>query len=138
MKCIRLVAMLIAGMSIASNRISAAELFTVDLTRWRAPDISTAGADPFGQLIKYGYALFSNTANEIGPAVPDLAKRFAGNNLTCQNCHLQAGTQPYAMPMTGVWGQFPQYRGREGGVATLEGAHQRLHGAQHKRPSAAA
>src|SRR6516162_7953461 len=23
-------------------------------------------------------------------------------NLACQNCHLQAGTQPYAMPMTGI------------------------------------
>jgi thiosulfate dehydrogenase len=120
MKCIRLMAMLIAGMSIASNRISAAELVTIDLTQWKAPDISTAGEDPFGQLVKYGHALFSNTANELGPAVSDPVKRFAGNNLTCQNCHLQAGTQPYAMPMLGVWGQFPQYRGREGAVATLE------------------
>src|SRR5262249_45954454 len=50
----------------------------------------------------------------------DSAKRFTGNNLACQNCHLQAGTQPYAMPLTGIWGQFPQYRGREGDVDTLE------------------
>ena len=62
----------------------------------------------------------TDTANQIGPAVADPAKRYAGNNLTCQNCHLKAGTQPYAMPMTGVWGQFPQYRGREGEVGTLE------------------
>jgi thiosulfate dehydrogenase len=87
MKCIRLMTMLIVGMSIASNRISAAELVTIDLTQWKPPDISTAGEDPFGRLVKYGHALFSNTANEIGPAVPDPAKRFAGNNLTCQNCH---------------------------------------------------
>jgi thiosulfate dehydrogenase len=52
--------------------------------------------------------------------VSDPAKRYSGNNLTCQNCHLKAGTQPYAMPLTGVWGQFPQYRGREGEVGTLE------------------
>jgi thiosulfate dehydrogenase len=24
------------------------------------------------------------------------------------------------MPLTGVWGQFPQYRAREGAVVTLE------------------
>jgi hypothetical protein len=28
----------------------------------------------------------------------------AGNNLACQNCHLPAGTQPYAMPLMGIWG----------------------------------
>jgi thiosulfate dehydrogenase len=61
-----------------------------------------------------------DTPNQIGPAVADPAKRYAGNNLTCQNCHLKAGTQPYAMPLTGVWGQFPQYRGREGEIGTLE------------------
>src|SRR3954468_3791710 len=46
--------------------------------------------------------------------------RFSGNNLTCQSCHLQGGKQAYAMPFTGVWGQFPQYRAREGEVGTLE------------------
>ena len=85
-----------------------------------APDLSAVGDDPFGKLVKYGHALMTNTANEIGPTVADPQKRFSGNNLACQNCHLQAGTQPYAMPLTGIWGQFPQYRGREGGVATLE------------------
>jgi thiosulfate dehydrogenase len=115
-----LVAMLVVGVSAGADRISAAELLTIDLTQWKPPDIGTVGDDPFGQLVKYGHALFTNTANEIGPAVPDSAKRFAGNNLACQNCHLQAGTQPYAMPMVGVWGQFPQYRGREGAVDTLE------------------
>jgi thiosulfate dehydrogenase len=116
-----LAALLLAGVSTGSNRIPATELFTVDLSQWKPPDIGTLGdEDPFGELVKYGHALFTNTANEIGPAVPDPAKRFAGNNLACQNCHLQAGTQPYAMPMVGIWGQFPQYRGREGAVDTIE------------------
>ena len=76
--------------------------------------------DPFGTLVKYGYELFTNTANKIGPTVSDPRKRFAGNHLACQNCHLQGGGQPYAMPLMGVWGQFPQYRAREGAVETLE------------------
>jgi thiosulfate dehydrogenase len=92
----------------------------IDLTQRTPPDIASVGDGPFGSLVTYGYALFVDTANEIGPQVADPAKRFAGNNLTCQHCHLQAGTRPYAMPLIGVWGQFPQYRGREGVVGTLE------------------
>jgi thiosulfate dehydrogenase len=98
----------------------AADAPQANLTEWTPPDIRTVGDDAFGRLVKYGYALMTDTANQIGPAVADPAKRYAGNNLTCQNCHLKAGTQPYAMPMTGIWGQFPQYRGREGEVGTLE------------------
>ncbi len=92
----------------------------VDLTHWTPPDITNAGDDAFGKLVKYGYALVTDTANQIGPSVADPAKRYAGNNLTCQNCHLLGGAQPYAMPFVGIWGQFPQYRAREGEVATFE------------------
>jgi thiosulfate dehydrogenase len=105
---------------IAGSRQPYAETVVIDLTRWTPPDISTVGDDPFGELIKYGHRLFTNAANEIGPVVSDVSKRLAGNNLACGNCHLQAGTQPFAMPMIGVWGQFPQYRAREGAVVTLE------------------
>ena len=115
-----LVATLVAGVSTGVTRIHAADQVTIDLTRWNPPDLSKVADDPFGKLVKYGHALFTNTANEIGPAVSESAKRLAGNNLACQNCHLQAGTQPYAMPMMGVWGQFPQYRGREGAVDSIE------------------
>jgi thiosulfate dehydrogenase len=116
MKCIwRLLALLLL-----SGEGMAAEPPLIDLTQWKPPDIGTLGDDPFGRLVTYGHALFTNTANEIGPAAPEPAKRFAGNNLACQSCHLQAGTQPYAMPMVGIWGQFPQYRGREGEVDSIE------------------
>jgi thiosulfate dehydrogenase len=100
--------------------LTAAETLTVDLTRWSPPDIATVGTDPFGKLVAYGHALLTDTAHQIGPAAADPAMRYAGNNLNCQNCHLQAGTRPYAVPLVGVWGQFPQYRGREGEVETLE------------------
>ena len=113
-------AVLFGDLLIGSSQISVAEPVTIDLTHWMPPDIATVGDDPFGELVKYGHALFTDSPNEIGPGVSDTAKRFAGNNLACQNCHLQAGTQPYAMPMTGVWGQFPQYRAREGAVDILE------------------
>jgi thiosulfate dehydrogenase len=100
------------GRSIAANEI--------DLSRWVPPDIATVADDRSGALVKYGYRLFTDTANEIGPTMADPTRRFAGNNLVCQNCHLRGGAQPYAMPLMGVAGQFPQYRAREGRVATLE------------------
>ena len=102
------------------NQTSHAQQGMIDLSQWTPPDIGVVGDDPFGKLVKYGHELFTNTANEIGPAVADVSMRLAGNNLACQNCHLHAGTQPYAMPLTGVWGQFPQYRAREGMVDILE------------------
>src|SRR5215467_2628460 len=115
-----IVAAVSAGLCAESSQILIAETVAIDLTQWTAPDISKVGDDPFGALVKYGHALFTDTANEIGPEVADATRRFAGNNLACQNCHLQGGTVPYAMPMIGVWGQFPQYRAREGAVDTLE------------------
>lgn len=110
------VAMLVVAIAVASG----AEITPVDLAEWSPPGIQSASDDAFGELVKYGHALMVDTANQIGPAAPDPSKRYAGNNLNCQSCHLKAGTQPYAMPLTGVWGQFPQYRGREGRIGTLE------------------
>ena len=112
--------MLCTTASIAGLNRAIAGNSDIDLARWTPPDITTVADDPFGTLVKYGHALFTDTANEIGPMVSDTARRFAGNNLACQNCHLQGGTQPYAMALIGVWGQFPQYRAREGAVDTLE------------------
>ena len=114
------VATLSIGLLLAGNQTTRGEQIRIDLTQWTSPDIGTVGDDPFGKLVRYGHSLFTDTPNEIGPSVPEPARRLAGNNLACQNCHLLGGTQPYAMPMTGVWGQFPQYRAREGMVDTLE------------------
>ena len=56
----------------------------------------------------------------IGPEVRDEAMRFAGNNLSCQSCHLQAGTQQYSIPMVGVYAIFPMFIARENEVRTIE------------------
>lgn len=111
---------LAAFIMLSASSLIAADPPRVDLATWTPPDIGSVGDDPFGELVKYGHSLFTDTANQIGPTVADPAKRYAGNNLTCQSCHLQAGRQLYAMPLVGVWGQFPQYRRREGVVGTLE------------------
>jgi thiosulfate dehydrogenase len=105
---------------VSVGRAFGADAPQVDLVQWKPPSIEAVGDDPLGKLVKYGFALFTDTPNQIGPLAADPTKRFSRSSLTCQNCHLKGGTQPYAVPLVGVWGQFPQYRGREGEVGTLE------------------
>ena len=83
------VAALSNGLLLEGNQISHGEQVSIDLTQWTPPDIGTVGDDSFGQLVRYGHNLFTDTANEIGPSVSEPAKRLAGNNLACQNCHLR-------------------------------------------------
>ncbi|HMA72594.1 MAG TPA: c-type cytochrome [Xanthobacteraceae bacterium] len=118
--CLISVLYLAAAAVVTGREASAMDVPQIDLTEWTPPSIGAVGDDPLGKLVKYGYALFTDTPNQIGPAAGDPAKRFSGGGLTCQSCHLKAGTQPYAVPLTGVWGQFPQYRAREAQVDTLE------------------
>ena len=70
--------------------------------------------------IKYGYELFVKTAQYIGPQNGRSEKVFTGNNLACNNCHLQAGTKPFSGMLIGVTKRFPQYRGRENKIGTIK------------------
>lgn len=87
---------------------------------WTVPDIATLPQDTWGQTVRRGHDLIARTSALIGPEVADPARRIAGNNLNCQSCHLGAGTRQYALPLVGVLGDFPQYRGRSGKVDTIE------------------
>ncbi|UWX53850.1 hypothetical protein NYZ99_12010 [Maribacter litopenaei] len=47
-------------------------------------------------------------------------KRYAGNNLSCTNCHLQFGTQAGSGSWVGVANRFPQFGGRANAVGDLQ------------------
>jgi len=66
-----IVATLSTSFLIAGSQPLRAETVVIDLTRWTPPDISTVGDVHFGKLVKYGHRLFTNVANEIGPAVSE-------------------------------------------------------------------
>ena len=87
---------------------------------WPAPNPGSLPAGAFKDTVLYGRKLFNETYSVLGPEVPDKAMRYSGNNLSCQSCHLQAGTQRFALPMIGVYGAFPTYMGREDEVRTIE------------------
>jgi thiosulfate dehydrogenase len=87
---------------------------------WSVPDVDALPMDVFGQTVRTGRDLIEHTAATIGPDAPDPAKRFSGNGLECQSCHLDAGTIRFGLPLAGVWGVFPQFIARENEVRTLE------------------
>lgn len=87
---------------------------------WQVPDIDDLPDNDWGNTVRYGHDLVSKTASLIGPEVADPSRRFAGNNLNCQNCHLEAATRQYGLPFQGVYADFPQYRAREGAIDSIE------------------
>jgi thiosulfate dehydrogenase len=52
--------------------------------------------------------------------VADTSKRFSGNNLECISCHLNEGTKAFGIPLNTVLDRFPQFRGRENKIGTIE------------------
>lgn len=72
-----------------------------------------------GELVRYGHELIINTSAYIGPLARDASQRFAGNNLSCGNCHLNAGRKIGSGSFIGVATRFPQFRGRENKMGTL-------------------
>jgi thiosulfate dehydrogenase len=87
---------------------------------WTVPEIGALPNDAFGQQVRRGRDLVTATYAHIGPNVPDPAKRFAGNNLACSNCHLNAGTKKFGIPLFGLFELFPQYSARAGAEITIE------------------
>lgn len=91
-----------------------------DSDAWPNPDPQKLPAGALKSTVLYGQKLFDETYAVIGPQVADPSMRYSGNNLSCESCHLQNGTQRFAIPMIGVYGLFPQYIARENEVRTLE------------------
>lgn len=118
----RLVALLaiVQAVAPAASTLAAPAPAAPAATPWVVPDVDKLPDDDWGRTVRYGRDLITKTATLIGPEVSDPAHRFAGNNLTCQSCHLEAGTKKFGLPFVGVYADFPNYRARSGAVGTLE------------------
>lgn len=89
---------------------------------WKLPNIEMDLPDgKKGKQVKFGYLLATESPKWMGPQVINKEERlYAGNNLTCQNCHLEGGTKPGSGSWVGVTNRFPQFRGRENKIGTIE------------------
>ncbi|MES2304186.1 MAG: c-type cytochrome [Gemmatimonadota bacterium] len=79
---------------------------------FRTPDGSPLPDGELGRSIRRGHAILSATRDSL----PD----HVGNKLRCTSCHLDDGRRPDAIPFTGVYARFPQYRSRSASVSRLE------------------
>lgn len=87
---------------------------TAGYVRWGWPmnwyvdrDTAQLSNSAENDLVRDGWKLIVDTPRLIGKDATDPAKRFAGNNLACTNCHLSAGLVPYAAPLVSTFGSFP-------------------------------
>lgn len=92
---------------------------------WVVPLMKDIPQGKQGDLIRYGALLLTDTYAQIGPGAKDMKMRFSGNGLNCTSCHLDNGTKQFGLPWMGVSQNYPQYRGREDQVQSLE---QRING----------
>lgn len=121
-----LLAVVILGLAAVASGAQSAQPTTVgtgsaELPPWRVPDIATLADDATGRLVRYGEELLNHTTALIGPDAPNLAQRFSGNGLECSNCHIDAGTVRYALPLIGIAGLYPTFSARLGTTQDLAG-----------------
>jgi thiosulfate dehydrogenase len=62
---------------------------------------------PENDLVREGWNILVDTPRRIGRNAADPTKRFAGNDLACSNCHLNAGLVPFAAPLVSTFATFP-------------------------------
>ena len=79
---------------------------------WTPPDMTKIPHSPRGESILLGYRIFQET--------PKYAAAYAGNLVSCGNCHLQGGTITGAIPVVGAPAWFPQFSERAKRDITLE------------------
>lgn len=72
---------------------------------------STVADTALARKIKLGFRLFVDTPNK---------SRYASNQLSCNNCHLNGGQRERAMPMIGIAAAFPEFNKRAGRMISLE------------------
>ena len=89
-------------------------------TIWTVPEVGALPDDEYGRLVRRGRDLVTATYAHIGPEVSDPSKRYAGNNLACGGCHLEAGTKKFGLPIFGLYDEFPKYSARAGAEITIE------------------
>jgi thiosulfate dehydrogenase len=65
------------------------------------------------ELVVYGRVLIAHTSEYLGPKG---SVKAISNGMNCQNCHLNAGTQPWGNNYFAVQSTYPKFRARSGAI----------------------
>ena len=84
----------------------------IDTMPLLAPDGSAPPSGDLGRSILRGHAILADTWDSLPTHV--------GNGLRCTSCHLDDGRRPTAIPLTGVYARYPQYRSRNASIQSIE------------------
>ena len=80
-------------------------------TAFAPPSESTMPDGDYGKVIRLGEQIFMETGQ--------YASRYVGNNLSCANCHLDAGRKADSAPLWASFIHYPAFRSKTGQVDTL-------------------
>ena len=75
------------------------------------PAEDTIPDNEYGKMIRLGEKVFTQTGK--------YASKYVGNDLSCANCHLDAGRKPNSAPLWAAFIHYPAYRSKTGQVDTL-------------------
>lgn len=75
------------------------------------PSESSIPNDDFGKQIMLGRDIFRDPGK--------YAKAYVGNQLSCENCHLDAGRLAHSAPLWGAYPMYPAYRSKNHHVNTF-------------------
>lgn len=79
--------------------------------KFTPPPDSAIPDTPLGDVIRFGRDVFVDT--------PRYAKGYVGNELTCANCHLDAGRKPGSAPLWAAYVAYPAFRTKNEQVNTF-------------------
>jgi thiosulfate dehydrogenase len=84
---------------------------TKTASHFSPPDESSIPNDDFGKQIALGREIFIDPGR--------YAKAYVGNQLSCENCHLDAGRLAKSAPLWGAYPMYPAYRSKNRHVNTF-------------------
>jgi thiosulfate dehydrogenase len=102
----------------SSSKIKSSSMFSYDgSSLWAPPDFDEVPPGDSGDLIRYGKELIANTSFYLGPK--GIVSTIT-NGMNCQNCHMEAGTRNFALPLSAVAATFPKWLERSERTQSME------------------
>jgi Cytochrome c len=78
---------------------------------FQPPPEQSIPSDKFGDMIRLGEKVFTQTNQYAG--------KYVGNDLSCANCHLDAGRKGNSAPLWAAYVHYPAFRAKTGKVDTF-------------------